>query len=131
MTGARRPLPLAGLVALVVLVALAASCSWLLVSSPPPPTPAAEETSPWSEPPCTRSRTLPILDLLLALPPAFFAGGLIGQMGQEESTSADNAPLVGAIGFGVTAVAFGVSAWYGFRETGRCRQAYPAGPGPG
>jgi len=101
--------PRAGIVALVVLAAGSAGCSFIFVQPPHEQLPdhgAAE---------CTAVAAAPAIDLILA------GADVIGTLYLAQHTSVTNTnggPTVG-VGFSLAAV-WAISAIYGFRNTSRC-----------
>ena len=110
-----------GLVCLLCAV-LATSCSWAFVHAPP----SHHPTDPGD---CTDSRVAPVLDTVFTGFTALLVGGLLIKCTDHSGNNQDGTPADGCttgqwLGLGWTAVvgtATGISAYSGFRDTGRCR----------
>jgi hypothetical protein len=94
-------------------------CSFAFVSrtrSQPPAEPIS----------CTQSRTAPVVDTVLAV---LMAGGVMLFAddsfceGEENPGDCKKGAKAAAVTAGIESIAFGFSAWYGYRHTSQCRQA--------
>ena len=93
-------------------------CSYLLVQRAPRPPPEDK----WVR--CTENPAMPVVDALVA---ALVLSPLVYIAVAEDNQSDRTLGLVlGVPFFGSTAVAYGSSSFYGFRETNRCRQLHRA-----
>ena len=110
------PGALARSVALAVLL-VSPGCSWIAVRPPP------DRVAPGETPDCTTTREAPIADASLA---AFMlANDVFLATGPSLGSRSPLAYAAMSAGAGL-AVYLALSAWYGFRQTGRCRSLIDA-----